>query len=142
MKRKGQMKGGRTWDEWAKQNSVVSTLLGTASAVSGFIPGVNLLVAPALAAASGAAKLGGYGKKKMRGKGDAEYIARAVVGKPAMRGGDARLSIVPENMRLQGKGITRQYNGLLVQTGGRRIRGRGAGTEYGTVSSAFGEISA
>ena len=58
-----------------------------------------------------------------------------------MKGGDARLSIVPPEMRLRGKGLTRQYNGLIVnQKGGRMMRGRGAGTEYGTVSSAFGEI--
>jgi len=118
------MNGGRTWDEWARENKIASTLLGTASAVSSFIPGVNFLVAPALAGLSGATKLGGYGRKKK------------------MKGGDARLSIVPEPMRLRGRGVTRQYNGLLVQTGGRRMRGMGAGTEYGTVSSAFGEIVA
>jgi hypothetical protein len=34
-----------------------------------------------------------------------------------------------------------QSNGLIVnQKGGRKMKGRGAGTEYGTVSSAFGEI--
>ena len=59
----------------------------------------------------------------------------------SMRGGDARLSIVPENMRLQGKGLTMQSNGLIInQKGGRKMKGRGAGTEYGSVSSAFGEI--
>lgn len=80
-----------------------------------------------------------------KGKGvtqDVDAIVKAIVRKPVMRGGDSRLSIVPENMRLQGKGLTRQYNGLLVQSGGKRMKGRGAGTEYGTVSSAFGEISA
>ena len=60
-----------------------------------------------------------------------------------MRGGDARLSIVPPEMRLQGNGLIRQYNGLIVsQKGGRKMRGHGAGTEYNSVSSAFGEIKA
>jgi len=66
----------------------------------------------------------------------------SIIEKSRMKGGDARLSIVPPEMRLQGRGLTRQYNGLIVnQKGGRRMIGRGAGTEYGTVSSAFGEIA-
>jgi hypothetical protein len=71
---------------------------------------------------------------------DAQAIARGIVGMK-IRGGDARLAIVPPQMRLQGKGLTMQSNGLIVnQKGGRKMKGRGAGTEYGTVSSAFGEI--
>lgn len=58
-----------------------------------------------------------------------------------MRGGDARLVINPVGQRLMGKGLTRQSNGLIVnQKGGRKMRGQGAGTEYNTVSSAFGEL--
>ena len=65
-KRKGHKKhhmyGGRTWDEWARQNNVASTALGALSGIAGVIPGVNMLVAPALAGLSGATKLAGYGR--------------------------------------------------------------------------------
>jgi len=62
MKRKHKkMKGGRTWDEWARQTKILSTLTGVASGLVGFIPGVNAIVSPALAGVSGAAKLAGYG---------------------------------------------------------------------------------
>jgi len=58
-----------------------------------------------------------------------------------MRGGDARLVINPVGQRLMGRGLTMQSNGLIInQKGGRKMRGQGAGTEYNTVSSAFGEI--
>jgi len=60
----------------------------------------------------------------------------------SMRGGDARLVINPVGQRLMGKGLVRQSNGAIVnQKGGRtKMAGGGAGTEYNTVSSAFGEI--
>lgn len=59
----------------------------------------------------------------------------------SQRGGDARLVINPVGQRLMGKGLVRQSNGLIVnQKGGRKMTGGGAGTEYNTVSSAFGQI--
>lgn len=59
----------------------------------------------------------------------------------SMRGGDARLVINPVGQRLMGKGLVMQSNGTIVnQKGGRKMRGAGAGTEYNTVSSAFGQI--
>lgn len=59
----------------------------------------------------------------------------------SMRGGDARLVINPVGQRLMGKGLVRQSNGAIVnQKGGRKMMGAGAGTEYNTVSSAFGQI--
>jgi hypothetical protein len=60
----------------------------------------------------------------------------------SMRGGDARLVINPVGQRLMGRGLVRQSNGAIVnQKGGRtKMAGGGAGTEYNTVSSAFGEI--
>ena len=68
-KRKGKkMYGGRTWDEWARENHIASTALGALSGLAGFIPGVNMLVSPALGAASAATKIAGYGRPmKMRG---------------------------------------------------------------------------
>lgn len=71
-KRKGKghkkMYGGRTWDEWARENKIASTALGALGGIAGFIPGVNMLVAPALGAASAATKIAGYGRPmKMRG---------------------------------------------------------------------------
>ncbi len=63
-KRKGKkMYGGRTWDEWARQNHVASTALGALSGIAGFIPGVIMLVSPALGAASAASKIAGYGHR-------------------------------------------------------------------------------
>jgi hypothetical protein len=62
-KRKGKkMYGGRTWDEWARENKIGSTALGVLSGLAGVIPGVNALVSPALAGLSGATKLAGYGR--------------------------------------------------------------------------------
>ena len=63
-KRKGNKKmyGGRTWDEWARENHIASTALGALSGLAGFIPGVNMLVSPALGAASAATKIAGYGR--------------------------------------------------------------------------------
>lgn len=60
----------------------------------------------------------------------------------SQRGGDARLVINPVGQRLMGKGLVIQSNGYIVnQKGGRKkMAGGGAGTEYNTVSSAFGEI--
>ena len=161
---------GTTVNEFLKSTKLISNVAGAVLPILAPL-GTALLTANPLAAAAsvGAAKATaegikslGYGSnvKKPSGKGltmqsnglimnqkgkgvtqDVQAIVRGIVGKPAMRGGDARLSIVPENMRLQGKGLTRQSNGLIMnQKGGRKMKGRGAGTEYGTVSSAFGEI--
>lgn len=58
------MVGGQTWNEWLKENKVLSTLAGTAGTVASFIPGVNALVSPALAGVAGALSLGGYGHRK------------------------------------------------------------------------------
>jgi hypothetical protein len=60
----------------------------------------------------------------------------------SMRGGDARLVINPVGQRLIGKGLVRQSNGAIVnqKQGRTKMTGGGAGTEYNTVSSAFGEI--
>ena len=62
------MYGGRTWDEYFRQNKIASTALGALSGIAGFIPGVNMLVSPALGAASAVTKIAGYGHPmKMRG---------------------------------------------------------------------------
>ena len=50
------MYGGRTWDEYFRENKIASTALGALSGIAGFIPGVNMLVSPALGAASAASK--------------------------------------------------------------------------------------
>ena len=63
--KKHHMYGGRTWDEWARENKVASTALGALSGIAGFIPGVDI-IAPGIAAGSYAAKLAGYGPM-MRG---------------------------------------------------------------------------
>jgi hypothetical protein len=158
---------GTTVNEFLKSTKIISNIAGAVLPILAPLGTALLTANPIAAAASvGAAKATaegikslGYGSKmsgkgltrqyngliiNQKGKGavqDAQAIARAIVGKPAMRGGDARLSIVPPEMRLQGKGLTRQYNGLIInQKGGRKMKGGGAGTEYGTVSSAFGEI--
>ena len=94
MKRKHKkMKGGRTWDEWARQNHILSTLAGTASAITGFIPGVNMLVAPALAGVSGAAKLAGYGRHMTGGavytKGQIPLHKMTGGGLRGMKGGNS-----------------------------------------------------
>ncbi len=63
-KKRGKQHGGRTWDEYFRENKTFSTLAGTAGTLASFIPGVNMLVAPALAATSGGLALGGYGKRR------------------------------------------------------------------------------
>jgi len=78
MKRKrGKQRGGRTWDEYFKENKTFSTLAGAAGTVASFIPGVNFLVAPALAATSAGLSLGGYGKHR-RMKGGAVFTGGQV----------------------------------------------------------------
>jgi hypothetical protein len=79
---------------------------------------------------------------------NAEYIARAVMG-TKLKGGDARLSLVPAPMRLRGNGaMTVSSNGSFQRQAYPshsgimgNIKGRGAQTEYGSVASAFGTIN-
>ena len=150
------MKGKGFWSDvgdWFKRaGTTVNDFLKRTKLLSNVAGAVLPLLAPigtALLTANPIASAASVGVAK----GITEGIKSLGYGK--MRGGDARLSIVPPGMRLQAKsmmrdqrlvgmGVTRQYNGLITQVGkGRRMmRGRGAGTEYGTVSSAFGEIKA
>ena len=76
-KRGKQIGGERTWDQWLRENKVLSTIAGAAGTVAGFIPGVNMLVAPALAGVSGGLSLGGYGRRR-RMKGGAVFTGGQV----------------------------------------------------------------
>jgi hypothetical protein len=138
---------GTSINDFLKRTKLISNVAGAVLPILAPL-GTALLTANPLAAAAsvGAARAAaqgisslGYGSKmRVTGKGLTRQSNGLIV---KQRGGDARLSIVPPEMRLQGSGLTRQYNGLIVnQKGGRRMIGKGAGTEYGTVSSAFGEI--
>ena len=95
-KRKGKkMYGGRTWDEYFRENKIASTALGALSGIAGFIPGVNMLVSPALGAASAATKIAGYGHPmKMRGgavytKGQVPLHKMSGAGMRGMIGGNS-----------------------------------------------------
>jgi hypothetical protein len=158
---KKRMRGGGFWDsvsnwfksagtsinDFLKRTKLISNVAGAVLPVLAPLGTAILTANPLAAAASvGAARAAaqgisslGYGSKmRVIGRGLTRQSNGLIVNQ---KGGDARLSIVPPEMRLQGRGLTRQYNGLIVnQKGGRMMRGRGAGTEYGTVSSAFGEI--
>ena len=135
---------GTSVNDFLKRTKLISNVAGAVLPLLAPLGTALLTANPIAAAASvGAAKAAtegikslGYGSR-MSGKGLVRQSNGLIINQ---RGGDSRLAIVPEKMRLQGKGLTRQYNGLIVQTGGRKMRGKGAGTEYGTVSSAFGEI--
>jgi hypothetical protein len=136
---------GTSINDFLKRTKLISNVAGAVLPLLAPLGTALLTANPIAAAASvGAAKAVtqgisslGYGSK-MKGKGLTRQSNGLIV---KQKGGDARLSIVPPEMRLQGRGLTRQYNGLIInQKGGRMMRGRGAGTEYGTVSSAFGEI--
>lgn len=68
---------------------------------------------------------------------------KKIKGGRKMRGGDARLAIQPEPLRLRGLGGSISMNGSIQQVAYPRhsgIMGNGAGTEFNTVSSAFGVI--
>ena len=117
MKRKrGKQIGGRTWNEWLKENKVLSTLAGTAGTISSFIPGVNMLVAPALAGVSGGLALGGYGKHR-RMKGGAVFT-----------GGQVPIH------RMTGAGV----RGMVG--GNRNAQAYGGNSVYNNVGSSYGSI--
>jgi hypothetical protein len=137
MKRKrGKQQGEGTWGDWLKENKVLSTIAGTAGTIASFIPGVNMLVAPALAGVSGGLALGGYGRK---------------------RGGKIKKALFPvEDVMstfkyLAGKGKSKGVlHGGAVFTGGQvpihrmtgaGVRGMvGGNSVYNNVGSSYGAI--
>ncbi len=121
----GRMMGKGWWSDfisWLKRNKVISTV----SKIGGIIAGAvgALPLATALGAVSTGSSALGYGRK--------------------IRGGDARLSIVPPAQRMRpavprrmGRGgLTFGYNGAIQPN---VMVGRG-GSEYNVVSSEFGNI--
>lgn len=149
---------GTTVNDFLKRTKLISNVAGAVLPILAPLGTALLTANPVAAAASvGAAKAAaqgisslGYGKRKGKGATqDAEAIARAIVGKK-LKGGDARLSLVPAPMRLRGNGsMTISNNGSYqkqaypINSGIMgNMKGRGAGTEYGVVSSAFGTINA
>ena len=116
-KRGGKQHGGRTWDEYFRENKTFSTLAGTAGTLASFIPGVNMLVAPALAGVSGGLALGGYGRKRRRMMGGAVFT-----------GGQVPIH------KMTGAGV----RGMVG--GNRNAQAYGGNSVYNNVGSSYGSI--
>lgn len=133
---------GQNVNNFLKSTKLISNVAGAVLPILAPMATALLTLNPLASAASvGAAKATAEGIKAL-GYGSKMRGGRQFTDAELQRIKEIREKIsAPFGRRITGTGLTMQSNGLIVnQKGGRKMKGRGAGTEYGTVSSAFGEI--